>query len=223
MEDIQNLYDIHEIAYSLNDIIKKFFNNKKKEKEWKQLKNIEILGYIHQYNPYYKEENYKHKREAYILDELVFEYDLYSKDAEIFDEHKRFIETFKTLEYEDIFKDNMIKFIVTMVNKIKDISSFDTVMDLIRVDKIKNKVKEYLEKLKNKYELVIKPYIETIEDYKGDKPVEIISKFVKLLFDNENNIDFLKNNISKLDIGPLIYNQLIKICKDNKYKEMKNF
>ena len=110
-----------------------------------------------------------------------------------------------------------------MVNKIKDISSFDTVMDLIRVDKIKNKVKEYLEKLKNKYELVIKPYIETIEDYKGDKPVEIISKFVKLLFDNENNIDFLKNNISKLDIGPLIYNQLIKICKDNKYKEMKNF
>ena len=44
-----------------------------------------------------------------------------------------------------------------MVNKIKDISSFDTVMDLIRVDRIKNKVKEYLEKLKNKYELVIKP------------------------------------------------------------------
>ena len=154
IEDIQNFYDIDEIAHSLNDIIKKFIYNKRKK-----LKNSEILGYIQQYNPYYKEENYKHKRETYILDELVFEYDIYSKDAEIIDDHKRFIETFKTLEYEDIFKDNMIKFIVTMVNKIKDISSFDTVMDLIRVDRIKNEVKEYLEKLKDKYELVIKPYI----------------------------------------------------------------
>ena len=33
MEDIQNFYDIHEIAYSLNDIIKKFIIKKKKKKE----------------------------------------------------------------------------------------------------------------------------------------------------------------------------------------------
>lgn len=221
IEDIQNFYDIDEIAYSLNDIIKRFFNNKKKE--GKKLKNSEILGYIKEYNPYYKEDNYKHKREAYILDELVFEYDIYSKDEDIITDHKIFIETFKALEYEDIFKDNMVKFIVIVLNKINNISSFDTVMDLIRVDKIKNKVKEYFEKLKNKYELVIKPNIETIEDSKIDKPVEIISKFVKLIFDNENNIDFLKYNISKLKISPLIYNQLIRICTDKKYNDMKNF
>ena len=38
MEDIQNFYDIDEIAYSLNDIIKKFINNKKKK--WKKIKEL---------------------------------------------------------------------------------------------------------------------------------------------------------------------------------------
>lgn len=66
------------------------------------------------------------------------------------DEHKRFIETFRKFEYEDIYKVNMLKFLDTMINKVTNISSFDTIMDLISVDKIKEKVKEYLEKLKDK-------------------------------------------------------------------------
>ena len=217
IKDITDYHKIDEFAYLLNEKIKCFFTEKKGK-----LKNSEILGYIEKYNPYYKEPEYKFRREAYILDDLTFEYDINSNEEEL-KEHTIFIETFKRLEYEDIFKDNMVKFIDTMVNKIKDISSFDTIMDLIRVDKIKEKAKEYLEKLKNKYELIIKPEIEKLDDNKLKRTIEIIAKFEKLIFEQENNKDFLENNIKKLKICPLIYNQLMIICKDDKYKLMKEF
>ena len=100
-------------------------------------------------------------------------------------------------------------------------------MDLIRVDKIQEKAKEYLEKLKSKYELIIKPEIEKFNENKLNnkikKPVEIIAKFEKLIFEQENDVNFLENNIKKLKICPLIYNQLMIICKGDKYKVMKEF
>jgi hypothetical protein len=223
IKDIVDFHKIDEFAYLLNENIKHFFKAKKGK-----LTNTEILGYIQNYNPYYTEPDYKYRREAYILDDLVFEYDIYSTDEDIIKDHISFIKTFKELDYEDIFKDNLVKFLDTMVNKINNISSFDTVMDLIRVDKIKSKIKEYLEKLKNKYELVVKNEIEKLEieklsDNKIKKPVEIIAKFEKLLFEQENNIDFLRNNIKRLKICPSIYNQLMIICKEEKYNKMKEF
>ena len=218
IKDINDFNKIDEFAYLLNENIKRFLKEKKGK-----LKNSEILGYIEGYNPYYKEPEYKYRREAYILDDLVFEYDIYSIDEDVIKDHQKFIDTFKKLEYEEIFKDNMVKFIDTMVNKINDISSFDTVIDLITVEKIKVKIREYLDKLKNKYELVVKPEIEKLSDEKIKRPIEIIAKFEKLLFEQENNIIFLQENIKKLKICPLIYNQLMIICKDNKYKPMKTF
>ena len=218
IQDIDNYINIDEFAYVLNEKIKNYF-----ELEKGKITNSEILGYIHQYNPYYKEEKYKHKREAYILDFLNFDCD-YNDEYAIM-EHKRFIETFKKLEYEEIFKDNLLKFLEKMVSKIKNISSFDTIINLIRIDKLKekDKDKEYLENLKNKFEQKIKTEIEKLNNDKLSKPVEIIGEFVKLIYDNENNSEFLKNNISKLKICPLIYNQLIRICKDDKYKTMREF
>ena len=49
-----------------------------------------------------------------------------------------------------------------MVDKIKDISSFDTTIDLIRINKIGGKINEYIQKLKNKYEFLIKPEIKKL-------------------------------------------------------------
>jgi hypothetical protein len=117
----------------------------------------------------------------------------------------------------------MVKFLELMVNKIKEISSFDTTIDLIRIDKIGGKVKEYMQKLKNKYEILIKPELEKLTKDKLQKPVEIIAKFEKLIFEQENNIEFLRKNISKLRIRSSIYNELMKLCKDDTYKEMKDF
>ena len=218
IKDIKNYRDIDAFAYLLNENIKNFF----KEKRGK-LKNSEILGYIQKYNPYYIEDGYKHNRELYILDDLVFEYDYNNNDEDVISEHQNFIETFRKLEYEDIYKNNMVKFLDTMVNKVKDISSFDTVMDLIRVDKIKEKVNEYIEKLKSKYELIIKADLEKLGDKNIDKPVEIIAKFAKLIFEHEENCDFLEQQIDKLKISSSIYNQLMRICKDDKFRIMKEF
>ena len=103
LKDIGEFYKNDEFAYLLNEKIKIFFKNNKGK-----LKNIEILGYIEQYNPYYQDINYKYKREAYILDDLVFEYDIYNTDEKYKKEYFQFIDTFKALEYEDIFKDNMV-------------------------------------------------------------------------------------------------------------------
>ena len=175
IQDIENYINIDEFAYVLNEKIKNYFELKKGK-----ITNSEILGYIHQYNPYYKEEEYKHKRDSYILDFLNFDCD-YNDEYAIM-EHKRFIETFKKLDYEDIFKDNLLKFLDRMINKINNLSSFDTVINLIRIDKLQDKDKEYLEKLKNKFEQKIKTEIKKLNNDNLSKPVEIIAEFIKLIF-----------------------------------------
>ena len=217
MKDIGDLYKTDDFAYHLNEKIKIFFHNKKEKT------NTEILGFIKEFNPYYQEDKYKFKRDAYILEDLNFQYDLNNDDEDYKKEHASFIINFHTLDYEDIFKDNMVKFLELMVNKIKDISSFDTTIDLIRVDEIGKSVTEYIQKLKNKYEILIKQEVEKLSGNKLKRPTEIIAKFEKLIFEQENNIDFLKDNINKLRIRYLIYNELIKICNEDKYKIMKDF
>ena len=80
----------------------------------------------------------------------------------------------------------MVNFIDAMINKIKDISSFDTIIDLIDVKKIKDKNK-YLEALKNVYEDKIKDEIEALNEKKlkdQSKQTEIIAKLVKLIIFN---------------------------------------
>ena len=218
IEDILDFHKKDEFAYALDDNIKKYFSNQKDK-----IKNSEILGYIQQYNPYYIEQEYKNKRQPFILNVLNFEYDIVNEDEEAEELHKNFIKTFKKLEYEDIFKDNIEKFIDLMVNKITDISSFDTVLDLIEIDKIRENVDEYIEKLKKKFERKIKPELRKLNANKQKREAIIIAKFEKLVFDQENNNDFLRNNISKLDICPFVYIQLILKCKDDKYKIMKEF
>ncbi len=218
IKDIKNFGEIDEFAYLLNENIKNYFKIKKGS-----LKNSEILGYIQKYNPYYIEERYKHNRESYILDDLIFEYDFNNTDEAIIKEHQNFIETFRKLEYEDIYKDNMVKFLDTMINKVTNISSFDTIMDLIRIDKIKENVNDYLEKLKIKFENITQKELESIEEKNLRKPVEIIAKFEKLIFEHEDNCEFLEQKINKLKISYLVYNQLMRICKDDKYQKMKEF
>ena len=55
------------------------------------------------------------------------------------------------------------------------------------------------------------------------KPIEIIAKVEKLIFENEDGYEFLEQKINKLKISYLVYDQLMRICKDDKYKTMKEF
>ena len=218
INDIKVYREHDEFAYLLNENIKAFLKEKKGN-----LKNFEIIGYIMNYNPYYIEEQYKNKREFYILDYLNFEYDYNNNNEHIIEDHHNFIETFRMFGFENVFKDNIYEFLNRIVNKITDISSFDTVIDLILLDRIKEKVKGFIESLKNKYELFIKHELEKLEKNNIDKPVEIIVKFAKLIFEQECNCNFLEQQIDKLEICPLIYNQLIRTCKDEKFNVMRDF
>ena len=73
----------------------------------------------------------------------------------------------------------MVKFLDTMINKVTNISSFDTIMYLMWVDKIKENVNDYIDKIKDKFEIITKKEIESIEGKNLGKPVEIIAKFEK--------------------------------------------
>ena len=159
IRDINDFKVLDEFSYILYKNLKHFLRDKKGK-----LTNSEILGYIYIqfYNPYYIEPENKYRRDPYILDYLVYEYDIYSSDEDAIKDHIKFIKTFQKLEFEYIFQYNMEKFIELMVNKIKDISSFDTIMDLIRKDKIGIKIKVYLKKMKDKYIQIVKPEIQRL-------------------------------------------------------------
>ena len=211
-KDINKYFEIDEFAFILDKNIRKYIETNK------ELSNSEILGYIQNYNPYYKEDKYAHKRETYIFDYVNFE----NNDDQQF---KQFIDTFKNLKFEIIFKDNITEFLNKMVSKITNIYTFDTIMELININGINSKVDDFLGMLKDKYEYVIKKEVESLTGVQLKEAVKVIAKFVDLIFINENNNYFIENKINKLDkkISPLIYNELMRRCKGDKYKNMKNF
>ena len=231
-KDINKYFDRDEFAFILDKNIKKMLdNNKKKNKE---LSNSEMLGFVEGFNPYYKEDKYLYKRDTYIFDYI-------NLDEKSGDGNKQFIETFKNLKFEIMFKDNLIEFLNKMISKIESISNFGLILELIDTKKIeeieketekpdkkekkeKTKLNDFYNQLKDKYDHVIKNEIESLVDEKLDEAVKIIAKFVDLLYIHENkNCDFIEKKINKLDkkISSLIYNELMRRCKGEDYKEMK--
>ena len=207
-KDINNYFERDEFAFLLDKNIKKFIEDSKENKE---ISNAETLGLIEAYNPYYKEDKYIDKRDPYIFDYINID-----------DKNEQFIETFKKLEFEKMFKDNIIEFLIRMISKIKSISNFGTVLELINIKKI-SKVNEFYNLLKDKYENVIKIQIDSLTGEQLDEAIKIISKFVDIIFLHEKNCNFIEQKINKLDknISHLIYNELIKRCKGEIYKPMK--
>ena len=81
--------------------------------------------------------------------------------------------------------------------------------------------------LKQKYEYIIKKEIESLKDEKLNEAIEIIAKFIILLYnkdDKEKTIKFLRESIDKdKKISPLVYNELMINCQDDEYESMKNY
>ena len=220
-EDIQKYLDRDEYAFILDKNVKAYIESNKNE-----LSDSEILGYIEQYDPYFKEDKYKYKIDTIIFDYIKFD----SLDSQ-------FIDSFKKLNFEEIFKDSMNAFLNKMMSKITSTLKFGVIMDLINIERIKNKnkskdkSKEYISMLQQKYDNIIIREIVKGEKIDHSQEIKIIAKFVKLLFDNDNSekkeptINFLKKKIQKLGskISPLIYNELIIICEDGKYEKIRDF
>jgi len=207
--DINKYFDIDEFAFILDKNIKNLIVDNK------NLSDSEILGFIKQFDPYYIEDKYKFKRETNIFDYLSF--------SQI---NKQFIETFKGLKFETVFKEKLTDFMNKMVLKIDNIFKFGVIMDLIDIKKI-SKVKEYFNLLKHKFDYIVQKELNSLTGEKLNEAVKILAKFVDLLYKNDKDkkTDFLKQKIDKLDktISPLIYNELMRTCQGEEYKNMKEF
>ena len=83
-----------------------------------------------QYDPYFIEDKYKYKIDTSIFNSIKFD----SRD-------KQFIESFTNLKFEEVFKENINEFLDTIVSKIKNIFQFGIIMDLIKIERIKDKKK----------------------------------------------------------------------------------
>ena len=194
--DLNNFFNRDEFAFILDQNIINYItiNN--------NLSDSEILKFIIKYDPYYKEDQYEYKRDSNIFDYLKFEV------------NEEFIETFKSLKFEIIFKENIIDFLNKIFFKINNSFRFNIIKDLIDL----NKISEFIFNKKN---------LDSLSGEKLSQKVKTIVKFVCLFFcNNKNNkVDFLQQKIDKLDekISLLIYNELMRICQGEEYIQMKEF
>ena len=238
--DIAHCYKLREIFFEYNDLINEIYgkdwnseikkdinrysgrdefafildkNIQKMLSKDEELSNSEKLEIVAKYNPYYKEEKYINCRNTHIFDCINLDRNT-----------QAFIETFKKLHFETMFKDNIMDFLNKMTSKIINISNFGTILEIINVNRI-SKVEEFFAILKDKYEQVIERQIESLSNKELYDAIKIVAKFVDLIYIHEKNCDFIENKINKLDrkISSLIYYELIRRCKGDKYKKMKEY
>ena len=118
------------------------------------------------------------------------------------------------------------EFINKIVYKILDISTFWNEMELINLDRIKKRKKDYYSLIKDKYELIFKNHIQKLKEGKElNKAVEILFELISRIFLEEKNNNFLDEKIGKLDdkVKNLIYNQLLRASYDKNHQKMKEY
>ena len=180
-----------EFAFNANINIKELLEIKKDD-----YNDEEKLGIIQKYNPYYnnsKKEDilkYQNLRETDIFNNINFKNPSFE-----------FKQSFHVLNFEEMFKVKINEFINKITSKIIDISTFGTIIEIIDTSRIDNNTKyDYYKILKDKYEYIIKNEIESLKEEDGLlKAIEILSNFIIILFVEENNINFLEEQIKNLN------------------------
>ena len=80
-----------------------------------------------------------------------------------------------------------------------------------------------LPKLKSKYKDCVKK-INLMNQKEQKGIIKIIAKFADILYLQEKNLDFLEKHINKLNkIKFFVYNEIIKKCQNEEYKQLKEF
>ena len=206
-DDINKYYERDEFSFLLDKNIKKYLEINK------ELSNADILGFIAEFNPYYKEVGYSYKRDSDIFTYLNLN-----------DNNNQFIKTFRKLNIEKMFEDNINEFLNKMVSKIQNIYNFGTVLELIDIKKLST-VNDYLCLLKDKYEYIMKKDKNSLTSEQLKEAGKIIGNFFDLLYNYEKNFKFIEKKINELDkmMASLIYHELLKRCINNEYKKMKEF
>ena len=215
-KDAKTYFERDEFAFLLDQIIKKYIDSNIKD-----LENIEKLAFIVKYNPYYKDPKYSNKIDCDLFDF----FDLSQIDNE-------FIEDFKNMNFEIIFKNNITEYIKKLIEKIKDISNFEPIIKLINIKNIEDK-NIFLEQLKKRYDNLISNEIGAFTNEKLIEAVHIVAKLAIMNYiygpqdKKEKKLDFINRRIKKkLDkkIIPLIFIEIINLIfnkgnRDNKTGE----
>jgi hypothetical protein len=92
------------------------------------------------------------------------------------------------MNFEIIFKENIVEYINKITSKIKTIFDFELIIKLINIKNISEK-NIYLDSLNKKYDTIIKPKIESLT---GDQLNEAIKVVAKIALINTKN--FHRNN-----------------------------
>ena len=206
IKDITNYYEIDEFSFLLDQLIRKYINNK-------NLTNIDKLACITRYNPYYFEQKYSHKVDPDIFDLIDLD--------NINDEN---IQYFRSMNFEYIFRDLIHDYISKITSKIKNISNFYVVIQLINIEEIEAKNKFILlDYLNKKYDDIVNIEIKKLENIELNKAIKVIAHLAILNFSysiNWKKYDFIKNKIKKLPKKTivLIYIELIRIYISKKEK-----
>ena len=179
-KDAKNYHDTDEFAFVLNKNIKIYFANNN------DLSNIEKLDYIKKYNPFY---DVQEKRYSSRVDADIF--DLFG----ISEINEEFIQDFRAMKFENIFKERIDEFIAKIISKIKNIFTFDIIIRLINIKRFERK-NNVLESLNKKYENIIKNDIEQINEKDLPKVIHIIAYFIIFNYIYQNT-DIKKNLLRK--------------------------
>ena len=216
-DDINRYNNRDEFAFILNTNIKQLILIKKDE-----YSDQEKLAIILKYNPYfnnYNEEDiikYQNLRDTDIFDNINFK-----------NPSEEFKLTFHSLNFEERFKKNIKEFINKITSKIIDISTFGTIVELIDVTRLDEETKIYYYKiLKEKYTYIIRYEIDLLKEGEDlNKAIDILCKFICLIFEGENITNFLDEQITKLDdkLQKLIYFELLRRYKEEKYEKIKTY
>ena len=234
LENIRNIHILRDLFKNYNELINDLYEENKKSQEYKNNKDDIYYNIKNDINRYYgrdefafilnkninnfienDKERYKYNRQTYIFDYINFD-----KITETF------IKTFRYLNFETVFEENIVDYINKITGKIKDIQTFGNIIKLVNVEEIKyDKQKEYYLILEEKYKLFVKDNIKLIKEEKElNKGIKIIAEFISKIFLFENKNRFLDEEISLLEnnIKSLIYLELISTYNEEKYKNQKN-
>jgi len=203
-KDAINYYEKDEFAFLLAQIIRKYNNNK-------EVKNIEKLAFITQYNPYYREPKYSNKVDCEIFDS----FDLNNIDND-------FIEDFRGMNFENIFKDHINEYIKKIIEKIKNIQDFSKIFKLINIESLENK-NVFLYLLNKHYDSIIINEIGLLSKSKLEEAINTSAKMaiINYIYDTKNKKDFLEKRIKKFDrkIFHLILIEIINICLNKNHND----
>ena len=196
-KEVIRYLDRDEFAFVLDRLIRKYIDNK-------ELTNIEKLNVIIKYNPYYKGFIHSHYISGYIFD--CFDFNQIDNE---------FLENFKNINFESLFKDNIIQYIYKLLGKIKDISNFEPIIKLFNIKYIQDKNKIFfLEELEQRYNNLIRYKIGILTNEKLKEAVHIVARIAVINYIYGTQLDFInkriKNSLNKKIIS-LIYIEIINL------------